>query len=446
MLINPFVETEPAYSANPTGVIRIDEKIGTDAVSLLLYIKLILEAAGWTEIDREPSKAKGETIRAMMPTAAPAVPPRVLEELPDPCTQLLFPQWIQASIGDKAFTSYNPFVYMAPLNDCADRVWYPAGLTPEDTAENLAQKMTDVTPYLVQYIGNVVDPGMPFLNEHMQFTLEAKEPATFENDWMPLSIGGSRFSSQGFIKLKSPNTPSGRYMTAKLSTMALTSLGVDEDAVQGALTPLITIGGSGGEGTFAQPMYPSGEYWMQASNYQFVIWNERTGREGSMLLASMPRMDASHMTGADAIVAVGSESIAWFGFTQSFQELVDRLYWTTSVASGYGNTLHEVGYRTQDSSKQWRSPAMMLSALRGTDLRTLSETPFVQAAYILLSPNPNIAEVDRIAGRLWDMILTTTANSGSTGQGTVMHDEQTWRRLSASASASDLSASLFVLG
>src|SRR4030095_11004909 len=279
-----------------------------------------------------------------------------------------------------------------------------------------------------------IDTGTVLLSRKLLFDFEAKDPA-FKFDGIRLQgAGGSQFTSKGYYVLRSPETVSGNYLEVKLQTYAVTFAGLSEDAVLGGLQAYITVSSSGGSGEYGHVIYAGwGGYSMQASKHEFVIWSEgREGRVGSALLVSMPRMDEGHTGGADPCIAVGSESITWFNFVSAFQQLTRALHWEHSYATGFDSSLVDMGWRSQVSSDLWRNPTLMHRGLRGAPLVALNDAPLVESAYVLLSPDPNAAaeSSDRIAGRLWDMIITTTAASGD--EAMVGFDDRNWRRLSIS--------------
>jgi len=438
MLTDPFYEDAPAYSGSSTGVIEIPELIGIDAISLLQMMKSILEEAGWTAAGNFPSTGVQSAVQ--LPVAVPPVPPRPLIPHPIGCSGSVNPQAIQASVNGVDYIAYDPYVYILPT-DCADRIFYPVGLTPQDTADALAVALTVHSSFSVQYTGDV--------GAKHQFKFTSKAPA-WEADAEPILVngGGSHFTTKGYYTLRSETTDEGGFLEARLHSYAMNgSFGINADALVGTLTPFLRVRASGG-GEYAQAIYNSGTYSMCASKYQFAIWCDRDGRTGSELVASLLKPDAGHTTGANGAVAYGSESYSWLGSTGNFTQVTRQLHWEESFATGFVSSLEDVGAHTQESDTTlWRAPTVLLRGLRGLALKTTTGYPLVQSPYVLLSSDPNHHSEDRIGGRMWDMIVASdnALFTGLTDQnGMALYDQKHWIKLATASINGDVTSSLWI--
>ena len=147
MLTDPFYIGKPPYGDNYTGLQYFDSETGTVATDLLTAIKSVLEQAGWTEVlsERKQSEADTQQIAVMMPVALPPTepsPPPV--EMIDACTRLIFPQWIQATVGKFYFIGYNPYIHQEP-EACDDgRRYFAIGPRVDESAYNLGEGITDL--------------------------------------------------------------------------------------------------------------------------------------------------------------------------------------------------------------------------------------------------------------------------------------------------------------
>lgn len=438
MLFDPFYENAPAYSGHSTGVIEIPDIIGVDAISLLQMMKSILEQAGWTAAGNFPSTGVQTALIAMMPVAAvPSVPVAPLPH-PDGCSGSLFPQWIQATVNGIDYVAYDPYKYIRPLG-CDTRVFYPAGLTPQETAENLAVAISTRSSFLVQYTGDVATMH--------QFKFTSHAPG-WEADAEGIRMaGGSRFTTKGFYRLRSPVTDEGGFLEAKLQTYALWGVfGIDEDAVLGTLTPFITIKGSGGgtDDGYRQPIFNTGLYWMCATAHQFAIWSGSS----SALVASLLKPDAGHPTGANGVVVYGSDSYSWLGWGATGQ-VTRQLHWERSFATGFGSGVNDVGPRSQEfDNNLWRDPTVLLRGLRGIPLKTATTSyPLVQSAYVLVSGDPNLHSEVQIGGRMWDMIVASDSSlfTGLIDQdGMALYDQYHWMKLATASISGDVTSSLWI--
>jgi hypothetical protein len=444
LLIDPFIAEGPAYSKKSTGVRFIDEETGFGVVDLLGVFKGSLEGAGWVEVDSKPSEATGEHIVLQIRSAAVPDPQPPLVKLPDPCSSSVNPQEVLISIGGAAYLSYNPYIYEEPPNECGDRIYYAMGETTLETYENLLAKIGEAGLYNATFEGEYTDPSLPFMQTRYRMKLTSITPA-YENDEVPISINGSGNSLGGYYLMRSPPNSEGRTLTVKLQTAYLNFGAIDYTGTLGIKRPILTVaGGNPDEGAIVFPVYNSGEYFVHAATNQFVIWTKRTGRTGSMLLLSMPLVD--HAPNKNPIIAVTSESLSWYGLSNDFQRLIRNMHWHESYGSGFDNILTDVGWRSQSPSTVGeRSPTLLFRGLRaGVALQTIRNAPLAQAAYLLMSGEPKGQGPDRIAGRLWDMLITSDVVEADL-DGRMMYDNQSWRRLSVPINTGDLAGTLWIL-
>lgn len=453
MLIDPFYHDEPAYSDQYSGLVYIKPEIGFDPVWLLDEIKAVLASAGWTTIDRDESTAKGMVLGPNMAVAVPPTDGRPPAVMTDACSRLYIPDAVVATIigpdgGQQYYIAYDPFAYVDP-GTCADgRTYFPAGITLDDSGINLASKITDTTQFDVTYTGQYVDPTTGVVR--LTFDWKAKPPAAYKMDNYTLQMLGSHFTSKGYYTMQSKTTDQGFYLTCKLQLVAWTPGGNHPDAELGIRTPFLTIASNGPTTqAFQHAVHANGAYWMSAGNHQFVIFPEE-GRGGhSTVIASLPKIDKEHPDGADPVFCVGSDSYTWQTYTSNPLKVQDHMHWEESFAGGYEGVLRDVGARTQASGTSlWRDPTMLHRGLRaGVPLLTIWNAPLIQSAYLLSCAEPNLTtQGDRIAGRLWDMILSSsTAGLQVEGGEMSRYDNHTWRKLSMATSSGDVNASMWIL-
>jgi hypothetical protein len=448
MLTDPFYNSDPAYSGTSTGVFRMRSDI--DSVGLLEAIKGTLIAGGWTVTDQKSSStgtqfrplAYFETVVAPL---EPVIPVQMGQEY---CQGVFGPLWKLASVGGVTYITYDPFRQIPPQCDTAV-IYYPAGETALETAENLAAKITQTSAFLVTVTGVVSDPNMPLMARQAKFEIVSKADA-YENDLVTDGIwigAGSKTTTKGYYVLKSQPMPNGGFLEAKLQMLAIGHLGafitIDPDAVLGEICPYITVRASAG-GEFGQPVYPGNDYNMAANNFQFVLWAQGTDRRASKMLASMLKMDKNHELNANPVLVVGSES----DLMTDHAQLTTKVHWEEGLATGFFTSMDVLGWRTQSQGTgNCRTPTMIFRGLRNMPLLTLSNTGFAEAPYVALAESPNGSAEDRIGGRPWDMLLVNDVSAGelvSDFSGDMIYDSRRWTLLSTSTRSGDLYGSLWV--
>jgi hypothetical protein len=436
MLIDPFLNSEPALSELSTGIWGLRG----DTVGWLSGVRTLLEDAGWDQTGRTASTAIQSSYRFFFPATSPPVPP--VPKVPYPGSPCTDPLANKTAIGGLEYYPYDQYRYHKPP-PCRNRIFYPMGPTPWDTAETLAAEMTGTNPFLVTVHG---DPeGLVF-----EFHLETKSPAAFEFDVMlPPRIGwGSGYLSMGSYTFRSPAYLGG-WLEIELMDRAVGWFGgaggyfTDDTATLGSLQPYVIVRSSAG--VYESPYYPMiGPHYGCANPYQVVLWSEATGHGASALLASMLKPDAGH-TGANPVLIVGSENNEP---TFDYQQLIQKQHWENALGSGYDNEIHAIGYRTAGPNPDGdvRSPTLLARGLRNQGLLTLVGTRLASAPYILMSRDPNgvtapTDQGDYIAGRLWDMVVMSDSQENA---GTILHNGVQYQLLSSGLRANDLRTSLWL--
>jgi hypothetical protein len=464
MLIDPFYNPKPAYSDFATGVLPLkgEELPGfTTAVALCQDIRGLLERAGWTTVDAKKSEVSQSRPGMALPTTTLPTGPVEFFEMPlEYCnTGRLTPVQYTAGIGPFVFLPYDPFREIAPAcSACSSKyIFYPMGITREETAMALAGAIDATCKFQGAYMGMTVDPSIPVGGDSYKIKITALEADAYELDsptaW-PVGIGGGILTTHsGYYVMRSkPYNVTGDCLECKIQTRIVGHLGgfVILDGL-GQLECWLTISAANA-GSYSQAMYHGPEYAGQAGEFQFVVWRTgpgmsgREGRAPSLILASMPKMDVGHHeTGANAVVVIGSEGP---DLNQNMLQLITQLNWPQSVASGFDSTMDALGYQTQSAANVLRTPAMMFRGLRGVRMTTREDQPLAQAPYILMSYSPNGVEPDLIGGKLWDMVVMSDAYTGpeaASNETAIQHDGQAWTRVSNETNTSSLFGSMWVL-
>jgi hypothetical protein len=431
LLINPFYNPAVKYSESSTGIRRL--VYGPSYTNAGLAIKQVLEDAGWAVVDLRPSEAvqrrPGYYFSAGLTTGEP------VPMTPAQCKSTRGPEWARASAADALFNSYDP---NASIPICpegtAGIVWYPFEATQTGTAANLTDFLNLLGIWDVTM--GAVDGG------DFAFTFISSSPA-FEADEVPIIVGaGPGTTLKGYYTLRSPEID-GEYLEIKIQTRMVSGLGgfLSYDGL-GRAQICLGVTSSGGGNEFYMPINP-GTYNVCANEHQFLLWPEPgaevTRTDNSSLLVSHIQPMEEHLTAGIKTMVIGSYNGDLNGRGDQLRE---TLHWNESLGSGYSGQLFSSGFRAGDCDG-YQKIAMLVRGTRGYPTVSIAGQPLIEAPYVLLPSTPLPGPPPMIAGKLWDIVMTTgNAKLGST----MMYDGNTWTCFSRSVPVGDVLNDMWILG
>lgn len=431
LLIDPFYAPGAAYSETSTGVRELIA--GVSYVAGAIQLVGLLQDAGWSTVDASPSVANQNRSAFYFQVNSGSGTPA--EMTAAQCTSHQGPNWRRFSLAGVIYHSYDPYL-LTPT--CAGGtggiVWFEAGSTTSGTAQNLAIKITEMSPWDCSYTG---DSG-----GYSLFTLTSKASA-FEYDELAIGIGGGdRVSVRGYYTLRSP-VLDGQYLEVKIETRLVGHLGafITYDSV-GAVRICLTVTSSQG-GSYYQPLMP-GRYYAVANNWQVVIWPSSgtpNKNASSSLMAAMIRSPESRPPSGNAVVVVGSDN-GDITVPLGYDQLRKASRWAGSVATSHGGPLAQTFFRSGVNTG-YQKLAMLVRGTKGRATTSASGQPMIQAPYILLPSSPNSGGTEAaICGKLWDIVMTS---GGATVGARMIHDEKIWMCFSTDTPIGDVVCDMWIL-
>lgn len=422
LLTNPFYEPGANYSGaleGNTGVVGLDMSYYISG-GLSLVARLI--AAGWTVVATSASWAQQDRPEWYFSTGAPGAGTPV-EMTPAQCTTLpIGPGWRYASIGSKQYYPYDPR-YQTPT--CPDGTgnmrWYPVGTTTFETAENLCDRISADE----EFAASVVDAGVSGITGYYRFTFVSLAENIWGFDNINIGVGGGdRNTSLGYYELRSGTSERGVTLTAKVQNRRAGS----------TQWTYITVTASGGGTYYDQPIKP-GLYVFAGCQFQF--WIGPNGGGGvSSYLASIVEAPRWHATAGDCPLVVGSDNGAL-----APNNMAGALHWSGSMGTGHAGELRGTYYGAGVNAG-YQKVALLCRGTIGRVTTTLGGQTLIQAPYVALPESPNSGPGPVIAGKLWNMVLTT----GKAEPGTTMrHDGRLWQCIGRSALSADVGCDWWAL-
>lgn len=459
-----ILDDTPAYSgasvyANLGSVNTISGYV--DPITMIGNLIPILENAGWSQVNSGPSGCIQVRIGLDVPfdsgtgTASHYLPP-------SSCSGYGPAGWT-FNVGIQNFQLYPPSSVVPPGVCPNGTVFVPMGDTQDKTAINMALAITYYTAYNCDFLGTSPPEWITGAGFEFQFTTKKNYPSS--DDLVDINVGtGPANTSGGFYTFQSGSLNGG---TISMN-FGSGQWGAFTDSI--LFSVLNLLGGV----AFQQYIF-TGEYHAVACPYQFVIWQNGTGTQLSdigphgtfiehgypaTVLVSMLWSDPYHNVGnANDVVTNGPNPVLVIGsggtsglitFDTNPLQLTNIFNWTSYIATGLNSEVNETGSPGGDVSRIDFGPSLAFRGLRGSDIETLSELPFVQAAHVLLSNNPSGTVTSIYAGKLWDMITMSSFSSIALG-GKVKYDGQDWMQLGEDSqsvsfvSLPDLFGSLWIL-
>ena len=436
MLIDPAYNPAPKYSGTSTGIQALSNSASAYVTSGLA-LKNALLSAGWTVVGSGQSYTTQVRYAFIIPVTSGIGFPREMTSAE--CTSGTGALSFRAYAGGLTYIAYDPFEL---IPTCAggtnDIRWYPMGLTSEDTADNLAAKISGDGTYSASVTGVVGDPSA---GGGFEFTFISLAPA-FEFDELPIDVGVPTGTPtlRGYYTLRSPS-PGGSYLEVKVETRRVNNSGgfFAFDGV-GSIRTCLTVTASGG-GSYYMPLMP-GSYRFAANYHQFLIWPGPTAvasrNANTSILASLIEAPAEHLTAGNCPLVIGSNN-GDLGINPD--HLRNSLHWSQSLACGHSSTMDDTQWRKGDNDG-YKKVAMLVRGTKGAATTGLNGQALVQAPYVALPSNPTSGPGPIVAGRLWDIVTT----SGKASLGTsMMHDGRRWECFSTSAASSDVGCDMWIL-
>jgi hypothetical protein len=430
LLTDPFYIAAPLYSGSSTGVSQFT--YGSSYVAAGLAIKGQLESAGWTVVDSAPSVAVQARPGYYFSNGDISGTP--VEMTPAQCTTTRGPGWARASAAGLIFNSYNPG---ALIPTCAGGTggiaWYPYDTTTEGTAGNLVDKLNEMPYWVVS--GSTIAGG------DYQFTFLSTAPA-FEFDEVPIFMaGGDETMRRGYYTLRSPALD-GVYLEIKIETRTLGHLGgfIVLDGL-GAISLLLTVTSSGGGTPFQTPFYP-GTYNICANNHQLLIWPVAgmvaTTRSNYSVFVSLIEPPEEHPVAGVGAMAISNDTGDLNTRPDHFRQ---TLRWDHALGCGYNGQLFATAYRVGHNDG-YQKMAMLVRGTKGRPTLSLGGQPLIESPYVMLPANPRTGPGPMIAGKLWDIVMTT--GNAPVGK-TMMYDGRKWTCFSTSVPVGDVLNDMWVL-
>lgn len=429
LLTDPFLDPAPKYSATELPLREIT--ITSDYVDGGLAIVDLLQDAGWTIVDSEPSTVVQWRPAFYFSTSIGAGTP--VEMTAAQCTSEWALPWRTAVIGVTHYNFYDPYVFTPTcVGGTGNVVWVAAGITTWLSAQALATAMSTSSYCTV----SVADVG----GGRYEFTCVSKA-AAFEYDDISIQIGGTMDPMlAGYHVLRSPSVD-GVYLEIKVQTDYVSGLGLSFSyGGGGTIRVVLTVSASGG-GTFQMPFFP-GEYIAMASEPQVLIMPVAgavvTRASYSTLLASLVQAPDGHSSAGTCPVVIGSDNGQQTGNTDPIRQV---LHWGAALACGHNGAMTA-------TRKGWGPMGYQIIPLlvRGTTDRatvSLAGQPLIQAPYIAVPANPTTGPEAVIVGKLWDMVIT----SGTAAVGAKMvYDSKRWTCIGTRVLTGDIGADLWILG
>jgi len=436
LLIDPFYIPDAKYSGTSTGVRTFE--YGSSYVNAGVSLVSLLMAAGWSVVDSFPSVAIQRRPAYYFQTNIGAGTPG--EMSPVQCANTMGASWRRASVGSLIYNSYDPYIH-TPTCPAGTNVmrWFEAGETTLDTANNLADKITEGGVFSVSVSGIIGDPSA---GGSYEFTLIPNVPA-FEFDEIPIGIGSpvGSTSLRGYYTLRSPSL-NDIYLECKVETRITNNSG-GFFAYDGVGTPklCLTITSSAG-GSYYMPLMP-GSYYFCGCNYQFAIWPQAgqvasRNANTSMFVSLIEAPDGWHGAGGNCPFVVGANNGDLNIYADHFRT---QLHWSQSLACGHSGVMDDTQY-LKGTCDGYQTVAMLVRGTKGRPTVSLAGQPLVQAPYIVLPANPTAGPEAEIAGKLWDIV--TTSGNAEIGA-SMMHDGRRWECFSTTRPTGDVGCDMWML-
>jgi hypothetical protein len=435
LLTDPFYKSGPRYSESSTGIRQFT--YGSSYVAAGLAIKGVLQSAGWTVVDSAPSRAVQTRYAFYFGTAPGTGTPR--EMTPEECNNTRGPEWNRATAAGNTYNAYDPGAFIPTCPAGTGRIkWYPHGTTTGETAGNLMDKMNELGYWIGAVSGVIEDSGGPVSYE---LTFNSTAPA-FEFDEIPIGAGsGDETMRRGYYTLRSPELD-GAWLEIKIETRLVGNIGGFIYDSLGAMRICLAVTSSGGGREFYMPFFP-GTYNICANNHQVVIWpiaGAASSRiENSSLLVSHIPPPEEHPADGIRGMVIGSDS---GDFIATTDQLRQTLRWHESLASGYDGQLFATAYRAGNCDG-YQKLAMLVRGTKNRPTASLAGQPLIEAPYVMLPSNPIAGPGPMIAGKLWDMVMTT--GNAPVGK-SMMYDGKQWTCFSTSVPVGDVLNDMWILG
>lgn len=438
MLTDPQFEPAPVLS---DAHVRLSIEMATDVADLAGKLSGVLGGGGWTLLPiGGGNSAQSEVHMSKLASfwwinmPAPVDPDYVRT----PAGFSWF-SWQRLYFDNIMFAAYDAnweipgtvdTVYVAGAGVGGLRVvWYPAGDTHLETAQNFVLAAADVSTRLkIEMVNDTGTLGIfgtydfriwP-IDGNVTFELDGVSMRTPVGDFVAPTFYGPEFMTGGFRIYQSQpivveadeetgeeGYTEGDTLMAKIRTVYWHPVygNIGPDITLGMTRVELTVWGENGTDHYENIIH-YGPFEAHANKHQFVLWGGTGYDAQSQIIASLLKSHKNHRLGASPILVVGSESTMNRIALPVYTPWRDRMYWYDGFAEGFGSSTHMLLPATKYSGYvPGAHPIIMVRGLQGTTLSTRFGKPIACAPWVVLSTSPYSGDSGAIGGKLWDMLL-----------------------------------------
>lgn len=375
-----------------------------------------LESAGWEYTGaKQQSGAMVWRSGFYFQTAEP--PPDPIDD-GDKGLPGVYPIWRQTSFAEGMYVAYDPFrtIAVEGMDVGGTPVYYyQAKLTTLLSAEAMADKMTEKSPFSVSHPTEGTDGNYYFTVGQNSSTI------MFENDDKPIGMAGPSHTFGGWREMKSQpiqyeedgnDVTEGGSIYIRIGTYFYVTFGgiTRSETGLGALGCFVQVRAENSSDWYSHFLL-AGEKTFIGNRHQFVVFGSALA---SNLLVSALKSDSKHRTGAAPVLIVGSSNADG---SAPYNQITTKLYWDQAMGCGMLTTMSPTVFHGGTMNSTY--PVLMVRGIRGRPMLSRSGEPLQQAPYVVLGPDgPYGASQGVLAGKLWDMIVLSgppTANIANPG-------------------------------